>query len=181
MNTNTTRGGAWGGGRSAHGEVRSRRARHPKTTLPHRPPGPLAATGLVGGARRLPGVRPFRGPANAGSAACPPACLRGGRRSAQLYEGPVVHKASSHTSTPRCDGVITTDVFFAKCCTCMSVSMCMCMPMWDEPPGTPHNSNSLSLSGEQGTLRSLSGKISETARCKIDRSGEGLSRPIIAR
>ena len=74
-------------------------------------------------------------------------------------------------------------LFPARCCTCMSVSMCMCMPMWDEPPGTPHNSNSLSLSGEQGTLRSPSGKISETALCKIDRSGsgEGLSRPIIAR
>ena len=25
------------------------RARHPKTTLPHRPPGPLAAVGLPGG------------------------------------------------------------------------------------------------------------------------------------
>ena len=78
-------------------------------------------------------------------------------------------------------------LFPARCCTCMSVSMCMCMPCactcGMNLPGTPHNSNSLSLSGEQGTLRSLSGKISETARCKIDRSGsgEGLSRPIIAR
>ena len=34
--TNTTRGG--------------RRARHPKTTLPHRPPGPPAADRIVGGA-----------------------------------------------------------------------------------------------------------------------------------
>ena len=54
MNTNTTRGGAWGGGRSAHGEARSRRARHPKTTLPHRPPGPLAAVGLLGGRPQAP-------------------------------------------------------------------------------------------------------------------------------
>ena len=38
--TNTTRGG--------------RRARHPKTTLPHRPPGPLAAVGLLGGRPQAP-------------------------------------------------------------------------------------------------------------------------------
>eukprot|EP00964_Phaeocystis_antarctica_P062876 scaffold37713_cov104-Phaeocystis_antarctica.AAC.1 len=38
--TNTTRGG--------------RRARHPKTTLPHRPPGPLAADRIVGGRPRAP-------------------------------------------------------------------------------------------------------------------------------
>jgi len=44
--TNTTRGG--------------RRARHPMTTLPHRPPGPLAAVGLLGG-RPQAGARPFRG------------------------------------------------------------------------------------------------------------------------
>ena len=49
--TSTTRGG------------RSRRARHPETTLPHRPPRPLAAVGLSGGrpqaSRRRPPV--FRG------------------------------------------------------------------------------------------------------------------------
>ena len=33
-----------------------RRARHPKTTLPHRPPGPLAAAGLSGGRPRRPPV-----------------------------------------------------------------------------------------------------------------------------
>eukprot|EP00964_Phaeocystis_antarctica_P014861 scaffold8207_cov22-Phaeocystis_antarctica.AAC.1 len=38
--TNTTRGG--------------RRARHPKTTLPHRPPGLLAADRIVGGSPRAP-------------------------------------------------------------------------------------------------------------------------------
>ena len=43
--TNTTRGG--------------RRARHPKTTLPHRPPGPPAAGRIVGGAPA--GTRPLRG------------------------------------------------------------------------------------------------------------------------
>ena len=43
--TNTTRGG--------------RRARHPKTTLPHRPPGPPAADRIVGGAPA--GTRPLRG------------------------------------------------------------------------------------------------------------------------
>ena len=44
--TNTTRGG--------------RRARHPKTTLPHRPPGSLAAVGLCPGGAPA-GARPFRG------------------------------------------------------------------------------------------------------------------------
>jgi len=43
--TNTTRGG--------------RRARHPKTTLPHRPPGPPAADRIVGGAPA--GTRALRG------------------------------------------------------------------------------------------------------------------------
>ena len=38
--TNTTRGG--------------RRARHPKTALPHRPPGALAAIGLLGGRPQAP-------------------------------------------------------------------------------------------------------------------------------